>query len=169
MSLYERFRLEPIRKTDMEDLPMKTRQPDLDKPVPPKRLSQKSRDLMSNPVPPVRRKKTSTARTAKRTSDPTEAKAPLQGGKGQPRDSRGRWVKVGAAVLGGAKTAVKGVGKAVKGTAKAVKSAHKTVKRVRAGARQRASLEMRERRLALAEREKKLGLKRKKVRRRKRS
>jgi predicted small secreted protein len=166
MSLYERFRLEPIQKTSMEDLPMKTRQSDLDRPVPPKRLSQKSRDLMSNPLPPVRRKRTSTARTAKRTSDSTaKAKSTLQGGKEQPRDDRGRWVKVGAAVLGGAKATVKGVGKAVKGTAKAVSRAHKTVKRVHSSAKKRARLEDRERRIVLAEREKKLGLRKRKIRR----
>ncbi len=172
MSLYERFRLEPIQKTSMPDLPMK-KKPDLDKPAPPKRLSQKSRDLMSNPVPPVRRNRTSsTARTAKpvkRTSASTaKAKSPLQGGKGQPRDSRGRWVKVGAALWGGTKATVKGVGRAVKGTARAVSRAHKTVKRVQSGARRRARLEERERKIALAEREKKLGLRKKRVIRKRR-
>lgn len=164
MSLYERFRLEPIRKTDMPDLPMKTRQPALDKPVPPKRLSQKSRGLMSNPVPPARR--TSTARTAKpakKTSASTaKAKSPLARGKGQPRDERGRWVKVGAAIWSGTKATVKGVGKAVKGTARAVK-------RVQTSARKNAALRHRERNIALAKEEHKLGLrKRRVVRRRKR-
>jgi predicted small secreted protein len=165
MSLYERFRLEPIQKTSMPDLPMK-KKPDLDNPVPPKRLSQKSRDLMSNPVPPVRRNRTSsTARTAKPVAKRAQ---PLARGKDQPRDERGRWVKIGSAVLGGAKATVKGVGRAVKGTARAVSRAHKTVKRVQSGYRQRANLEMRERKIALAEREKKLGLRKKRVIRKRR-
>lgn len=119
-----------------------------------------------------KKRATSTARTAKpikKTSASTAKAKPLARGKGQPRDSRGRWVKMGAAIWSGTKATVKGVGKAVKGTAKAVKSVHKTVKRARAGYQKRARLEQRERNIALAKEEHKLGLRRKKVvRRRKR-
>jgi hypothetical protein len=128
-----------------------------------------TRDANAKRRPPTARqttvKRTQTARAGNR---PVKKLPPMRTPGGQPRDSRGRWVKVGAALWSGTKATVKGTVKAVKGTAKAVGKAHKTVKRVSANARRRANLEARERRIALAEREKKLGLRKKKVTRRRR-
>src|SRR5579859_6082987 len=97
MSLYERYRLERAVKTDMEDLPMKARHPDLKKPQPPKRLSQGKRELMSKPLPPAKRRTTATR--------PVKPLPPL-GAKQteQPRDHLGRFArKTGAVLWSGAK------------------------------------------------------------------
>src|SRR5262245_60016161 len=109
MSTYER-RVLPAKKKSMEDLPLK-RPLDLDKPVTPKRLSQKKRDLMSYPAPPARRKrapaKTWEGRKAaaqrevqnvrKRTHEEAAKKAAMANAKFQesqhPRDKFGRFMK----------------------------------------------------------------------------
>jgi hypothetical protein len=156
---------------EMEDLPMKARQRDLNKPIPPKRLSQGKRELMSKPFPPRRMPPTARQTTARATkkqaarvgSRPVKKLPPMRTPGEQPRDSFGRFARKTGAVLWGA---AKGTVKAVKGTAKAVGKAHKSVTRVQANARRRASLEATERKIALVERERKAGMKRKKIRRR---
>lgn len=141
--MYKRPRVLPIQKTDMEPLPMKP------KPVVPAKGT-------------ATRKRRSSSSTAKSKTKRPVKPSPKQ----QPRDTLGRFARKTGQVLW---AGVKATGRAVVGTAKGIKKVHKTVKRSRAGYRQRANLELRERRLALAEREKKLGLRKKKVVRRKRA
>lgn len=139
MPLYERIKVLPIQKTDMEDLPMKPAQ---------------------TPKGTATRKRRSSSTSPKSKTKPVKP-SPKQ----QPRDPLGRFARKTGQVLWGA---AKGTVKAVKGTVKTVKKVHRTVKRIHSGARQRANLELRERKIALIERERKTGLKRKTVRRKKR-
>lgn len=119
-------------------------------------------DMEDLPMKPPKGTATRKRRSSS-TSPKSKTKRPVKPSpKQQPRDTLGRFARKTGQVLW---AGVKATGRAVVGTAKGIKKVHKTIKRARAGYRQRANLELRERRLALAEREKKLGLKRKTVRR----
>jgi len=83
-------------------------------------------------TPPSARRRSTTPATRSKMAKVSTTRHPKPlpklGAKEKPRDARGRWVKVGAALWSGAKAA----GRAIGGTAKGVKKAHKTIKRVNA-------------------------------------